>query len=375
MHSIRLLKNGSEIFPALFAALDRAASSLALEMYIFSDDGTGREFRDRLVSAARRGVQVRVLVDAVGSWSLPEGFWDDLAAAGGRVKVFRPVLRGMFLFRNHRKLLVADERLAYLGGMNVADEYFRGREGEAPWRDNALEVSGDAVRHLAASFERMWALADLPFLRTAVTAFSGSGDGRRAARNVQFLESGPGDQRQPVHRAYRSIISTAVRSIDLSMGYFYPNGRILRSLKRAVQRGVRVRLLVPQRSDVVLARWAARGLYGRLLRAGMEVWEYRPSMLHAKLAVIDDIVIAGSANLDIRSSRINHELVAVVHDGDLARQARDDFAMDLELADRVTLDAWSRRPWHQRITERISYWLLARLDIFIARAELARMMR
>jgi cardiolipin synthase len=159
------------------------------------------------------------------------------------------------------------------------------------------------------------------------------------------------------------------------MGYFYPQGRILRALKRAILRGVRVRLLFSQKSDVAVARWAARGLYGRLLRDGMEVWEYRPAMMHAKLAIIDDVVIAGSANLDLRSGRINNELVAVVNDEDMARQARAEFEEDLKQADRISLEEWKERPLLQRIKERISAWLLARLDIFIARVEMERTMR
>jgi cardiolipin synthase len=179
----------------------------------------------------------------------------------------------------------------------------------------------------------------------------------------------------PVRRVYRQLIRGATVGIDLAMGYFYPHGSILRALKRAVDRGVRVRLLFPRKSDVPVARWAARGLYGRLLRSGMEVWEYRPSMMHAKLAIIDDTLIAGSANLDIRSGRINYELVAVVNDRELARRARSDFEEDLRQAERITLEEWKARPFMQKIKERISYWLLARLDIFFARAEMERLMR
>jgi cardiolipin synthase len=375
MPSIRLLKNGAEAFPAMFGAIDRSVSSIALEMYIYANDETGRELRDRLVRAAWRGIQVMVLVDAVGSWALDDEFWDVLRSSGGMVRRFRPVSRGMFLFRNHRKLLLVDDRTAYIGGMNIADEYFRGRKGEPPWRDNAVEISGGDVQRLRGSFDRMWALAGLPVLKAVLMARRVRGEWPLVAGEVQFLESGPGDVRQPVGRAYRRLIGGATGRIDLAMGYFYPSGRILRTLKRAVSRGVRVRLLFPQKSDVAVARWAARGLYGRLLQSGMEVWEYRPTMLHTKLAIIDDAVIAGSANLDIRSGRINYELVAVMTSQDLAGRARTDFEQDLLQSERITMDAWKARPLCQRIKERISYWLLARLDIFIARAEMARLMR
>ena len=376
MAKVRLLKNGPEIFPAMHEAMDRAVSCIGLEMYIFADDGTGREFRERLVSAARRGVQVLVMVDAVGSWSLPEDFWDELRNAGGMIRQFRPVSRGMFFLRNHRKLLLVDDRIAFIGGMNIADEYFQGSRGEPAWRDNALEITGREVTRIRHSFDRMWTRAEMPFRKVVLLLRPGRRNkGQPGSGSMQFLESGPEDPMQPVRSAYRQLIGGAGRSIDLAMGYFYPSGRILRALKRAVLRGVRVRLLFSQRSDVAVARWAARGLYGRLLRDGMEVWEYRPAMLHAKIAIIDDVVIAGSANLDIRSGRINSELVAVVHDAELAQQARTDFEGDLGQADRISLTEWKERPLFQRIKERISAWLLARLDIFIARAEMARMMR
>lgn len=359
----------------MLRAIDQAQASVALEMYIFSDDRTGREVRSCLARAAGRGVDVRVLVDAVGSWALSGAFWDELVAAGGKVKLFRPVFGGLFLFRNHRKLVLIDDRQAFIGGLNISDEYYRGREGDAPWRDNALEITGYELVRLRRSFGRMWLRADLPVRKTLLIMRRSYGLRPRPGQHIRFLESGPEDPLHSVRRGYRQIIGNATASIDLAMGYFYPHGRLLRALKRSARHGVRVRILLPQRSDVPLARWAARGLYGRLLRAGIEVWEYKPAMMHAKMAIIDDTLIAGSANLDIRSGRINYELVAVVRDEALAGQARSDFEADLADSDRVTFEEWRMRPLVQRVMERISYWLLARLDIFFARAEIARMMR
>jgi cardiolipin synthase len=375
MADVRLLKNGSEAFPAMFAAIDHALSSVRVEMYNIADDRTGRQLRSHLAAAARRDVEVRVLVDAFGSWSLSRDFWEEVTQAGGTIRVFRPFGSGLFLFRDHRKLLLVDNRIAFIGGMNIADEYYLGKEGALPWRDNMLEISGDDVVRLRRSFRRMWLRAPIA-LRATLMRVRRVRDGKHPAGNgVYFLESGPLDPVQPVRRAYRRLIRGASQDIDLAMGYFYPHGRILRALRRAAKRGVRVRLLFPAQSDVAIARWAARGIYGRLLRAGMEVWEYRPTMLHAKLAIIDGTVIAGSANLDIRSGRINFELVAVVTDPLLAAQARKDFEEDLKQADRISLAEWQNRPLLQRVKERISYWVLGRLDIYFARAEMARMMR
>jgi cardiolipin synthase len=172
--------------------------------------------------------------------------------------------------------------------------------------------------------------------------------------------------------AHREIIHAAGSSIDLAMSYFFPPGRILRQLRQAVGRGVRVRLLVARRTDVPAMRWAARGVYGRLLRAGIEVYEYLPALLHAKLAVADDTLVLGSANLDLRSDRINYEITAVVRDAGLAAAARREFEADLARSARVDLAAWRGRPLLDRLRERLSYWLIARADVLLARTELLR---
>jgi len=372
MTTVRLHRNGTAAFPAIFAAVDGARSSIALEMYIFGDDDTGRELREHLARAAARGVDVMVLVDGWGSWALADDFWDPLRDAGGRVRRFRPVGRGLLPFRDHRKLLLVDDRLAFVGGLNVADEYFRGAGGAPPWRDNALEVAGPEASTLRRSFERMWTKAELPLARSLLLR---PGDRRpRSPRGggVQFVESGPERPFHSMRRAYRELIAGSTARIDLAMGYFCPTGGVIRALRRAVRRGVSVRILLGARSDVAIARWAARGLYGRLLRAGIEVWEYQPAMLHAKLTIADDTVVAGSANLDVRSGRLNYELVAVVLDPRLAAGARADFEADLAASERVELSAWRARPFLQKLKERVSHWLLARADPFLSRLEIMR---
>jgi len=372
MTTVRLLKNGAEAFPAMFMAIEQAGSCVAFEMYLVADDETGREFRSHLTTAARRGIEVMVLVDAWGSMSLADGFWDTFREAGGKVRWFRPIKKGLLPFRDHRKMLLVDDHIAYISGLNVANEYYLGAGGEPPWRDNALEITGIEVIRLRSAFSRMWVRAELPLRKSL---FLRSSDRERLAVSggkIRFLESGPENPFHPERRAYRQVVHRAAKSIDLAMSYFYPPGSVMRALRRAVNRGVRVRLLFPQKNDVAIARWAARGLYGRLLRARMEVWEYKPTMMHAKLTIADDTVIAGSANLDIRSGRFNYELVAIVNDPQVAAGARADFETDLREAERIHLDEWNVRPFMQKIKERISYWLLARADLFISRMEIMR---
>lgn len=372
MSTLRLVGDGETAFREMFAAVDRAKTSVFLEMYIFSPDATGREFRDCLGAAARRGVRVMVLVDAWGSWKTPGSFWGELRASGAQVRLFHPIRRGLFPFRNHRKLLLVDDTVAWLGGMNVADEYRTGQPGHPPWRDFMLGIEGPEAARLRRPFLRMWIRADRALLLGAFFRHHQPQKGEAPEGAVRFFSSGPGETARLALQAHRDVIREARSSVDLAMGYFFPPGRILRQLRRAVKRGVRVRLLVTSRTDVPAMRWAARGIYGRLLRAGVEVYEYLPAMLHAKLAVADDTLVVGSANLDLRSDRINYELTAVVRDHGLAAAAREAFEADLGRADRVRLAAWHARPLIDRLRERLSYWLIARADILLSRTELLR---
>lgn len=372
MSGLRLVGNGAAAFAAMFAAVDGAKTSVFLEMYTFAADSTGRQFRDRLAAAAARGVRVMVLADAWGCWMTPASFWAPLREAGAEVRLFHPIRRGLFPFRNHRKLLLADDAVAWLGGMNVADEYHTGRRGEPPWRDFLLGVEGPAAARLHRSFLRMWVRAERPLLFRAFFRRRVPREDELPEGGVRFFASGPGETARLALQAHREVIGKARASVDLAMGYFFPPGRILRELRRAVGRGVRVRLLVTRRTDVPPMRWAARGLYGRLLRAGVEVYEYLPAILHAKLAIADDTLLVGSANLDLRSDRLNHELTAEVRDPALAASARGEFEADLARSERVELATWGSRSPLDKVREYVSYLLIARADIFLSRIGLFR---
>jgi cardiolipin synthase len=313
-----------------------------------------------------------VLVDAWGSWTTAAEFWDELRAAGAQVRPFHPIRRGLFPFRNHRKLLLVDDAVAWLGGMNIADEYVTGRRGEPPWRDFMVGIEGAEAAALRRHFLKMWVRADRPLLPGALFRRGALRDEADRGERIRFFATGPGETARLALQAHRDVIRSASVGVDLAMGYFFPPGRILRELRRAVGRGVRVRLLVARHTDVPVMRWAAHGLYGRLLRMGVEVSEYLPAKLHAKIAVADDTVVVGSANLDLRSDRINHELVAVVRDPALAAAARSELAADWARSEPVSLEAWRRRPLLDRLRERLSYWLIARADILLARTEFLR---
>lgn len=359
------LRNGREAFPAMLAAIEAAQHSIRLEKYIFAPDDLGRRFRDALVQAQRRGVQVRVLLDAVGSFALARSFWTPLTSLGGEVRFFNPIALNRFGIRNHRKLLVCDTLVAFIGGFNIAVEY-DGDGVVSGWSDLGMRVESPLAAEMAASFDTMFARAEFRhkrFIRLRKTS------AKKVVEHPeeQLLLSGPGRGHSPIRRALHRDLAGA-RDVGIVVAYFLPSWRLRRDLARVVRRGGRVQLLLAGRTDVRVSQLAAHSLYRRLLKAGLRIAEYQPQVLHAKLFVIDHAVYVGSANLDPRSLAINYELMVRFEDEALATEARG--LLD-ELRARgveVELDAWreSRSVW-QRLKERWAYFLLARMDPHVAR--------
>jgi len=356
---------GEELFPEMLAAIDAAKISVSLEMYIFSDGALGQQFRAGLIRAQRRGVRVRVLVDAAGSFSLPGNFWKPLEQAGGAAKQFNPVALKRVWIRDHRKLLACDGRVAFIGGFNIAPEY----EGDGVtrgWLDTGVKIEGPLVAPLAASFEEMYARAEL---RQQRFARLGKFTAKRslAGPDATILLSGPGRGANPLKRVLKTDLAKA-RDVKIMAAYFLPTRQLRRQLIHVVRRGGRVQLLLAGKSDVRLAQLAGRSLYRRLLKGGVEIFEYQPQILHAKLVLVDDVVYTGSANLDQRSLKINYELMIRFEKPEMAGQAREMFSRCLQHCLRIEPAAWhnSRTLW-RRIKQRLAYWLLMRLDPWVAR--------
>ncbi len=359
---VRLLRTGAEGLSAMLSALAAASRSVRLETYIFRDDAVGHRFRDALVQACERGVTVHVLVDALGSLELADSFWQPLRQAGGRVHWFNPVSLRRWTYRDHRKLLVCDETTAIVGGFNIADDY-DGDGVTSGWRDLGLQMSGAPAHVLAQFFDRMFRLAD--FRHRRLQRLRKARDRVTGAAGWSVLSSGPGCRHGEIKRAIARDLAHA-RHVRIATAYFLPTRRLRRELRRVVRRGGRVQLMLAGRSDVALAQLASRWLYGAFLRAGVEIVEYQPQMFHAKLIVIDDIVYAGSANLDTRSLSINYELLVRVEDARLATEAAAMF--DADCAHCLPIKRRRRRPrgWG-RFKESWAYFLLAKLDLLLAR--------
>lgn len=345
-------------------AIEAATTSVRLEIYIFADDRTGREFLAALRAARARGVRVQVLVDGVGSLELPDSFWTPLREAGGEFRWFNPVALRRWSYRDHRKILVCDDAVAFIGGFNIADVY-NGDGVRRGWRDLGLRLTGPVVGELAEAFDELFTKAGTPHrrfqrLRRAANEIVGGRDWR-------LLFSGPGRQRGHLRRSLGEDLARA-RSVQIVSGYFLPTWRLRLALARVCRRGGRVQLILAGKSDVLLSKLASRRLYQKLLRAGVEIYEYLPQVLHAKLFIIDDVVYAGSANLDARSLRINYEVLLRLANPEMATGARAIFAADVPHCQRIDPATWKRsRSFLTRLWERWAYLLLARLDPFLAR--------
>jgi cardiolipin synthase len=363
------LETGAEALARMLAAIAEARQSIRLEMYMVSAGSAAVQFRQALIEARRRGVRAQVLVDAVGSLVLPESFWAPFRAAGGEFRWFNPLSLHRFSIRDHRKLLVCDQLLAFVGGVNIASEY-QGDGVKAGWRDLGLVVRGPLVGELAAAFDEMFACAD--FRHPAFVRLRASSRQKTvAAPEARLLLGGPG-RNNPIKFWLRLDIERAQR-VWIICSYFLPPWRIRRELARAARRGAQVRLILPGKSDVEVSRLAGQSFYRRLLLAGVEIYEYQPQILHAKLFLIDSIVYAGSANLDPRGLNINYELMLRLSDPALARRGAEIFQRDLAQCRRIELKSWRKATtlW-RRIKARLAYLILARVDPYVAGRQWAR---
>jgi cardiolipin synthase len=280
---------------------------------------------------------------------------------------FNPLSLNRLGFRNHRKLLVCDESVAFIGGFNIAPEY-EGDGVHSGWRDLGLKIEGPLVRQLSQSFEEMFARAGFRHKRFARLLKS-------PARKIvsvpheQLLLSGPGRGLSPIKRALKRDLARA-SSVQIMVAYFLPTWQFRRQLARVVQRGGKVQLILPGKSDVAVSRLAAQSLYPRLLKSGIQIHEYQPQILHAKLFIIDQVVYVGSANLDPRSININYELVIRFANRTVAQEAQAVFQDCFKHSRQITLDEWTRQHslW-RRFKQHWAYFLLVRMDTYVAQRQ------
>jgi len=352
-NSLKLLWRGEDAFREITEAVRSAKRLICLQFYIYRNDETGTALAELLKEKAAEGLRVYVLYDHLGSIFTPRSFWRGLRQAGINVKASHPFLwmsPGRYARRDHRKLITIDEETAFTGGLNIANEYWgRHLRNKLPWRDTGLLMRGPVSADLTERFFRAWCricripleyappdvpeAGDLPVL----PIFASSRVGRKQMRRILYYS-----------------IFHADNDICLTTAYFIPSRQMVRALSNAVERGVRVRLLVPVASDVMMAHYASRHFYRRLLRAGVEIYTYQGRMMHAKSYVFDrHWCIVGSANLDYRSLRHNDEGNVGILDSGLSSELIEVFEADLGQSVRVRLDEWEMRPFTDRLLERL----------------------
>ncbi len=332
------LETGDACFQALASAIETATHHVHLEYYMWQPDRVGIRLRDLLIQKASAGIEVRLLLDAIGSDRATNRFLQPLRDVGGMIAWFNPIgLRRLRLryvnFRTHRKIVVCDGQIGFIGGINVSDAHSASYSGADAWRDTHLRIEGEPVHRLQFIFLEDWYFATdhAPFQPEFFPHFPRQSSGPW----LQIIESGPDNNRYAIAKFYFAAIAGARRRIALATPYFVPNEALTAALVTAALRGVEVRVLAPKRSDSRLVTAAARSYYDELVNAGVHIYEYGPAMLHAKLLLVDERIAAvGSANFDNRSLTLNFEVMAVIYDAGLAARLADSFATDLRLASR-----------------------------------------
>src|SRR5690554_934884 len=373
---VTALTTSAVAFNAFEAAILKARHHIHFEFFIWRNDATGRRFRDLLAERARAGVEVRILYDAIGSSSIRKKFFTPLLEAGASASPFLPVRllerRLRVNFRNHRKLLIVDGEVGFTGGVNIADDYLE-------WFDMAVELRGPVVYQLQEVFAEDWHFAtgeDLAEERY----FSGLSEGspqsietdedededededdaahlvaigpREISTVARVVASGPDDTLDTIHKMFFLAITSATERLYLVTPYFVPDSAIMTALQTASMRGVDVRIIVPQLSDVPITQHAGRSYWEGLLEVGVRIFEYRNQVLHAKLIVHDrDHVFMGSANMDIRSFRLNFESNCVLESHPLNRQMCRLFLETQSRSTEIELEAHRARPYRTRLTE------------------------
>lgn len=354
-NSIDIFVNGPDKFESLKKDLRNAKESILLQYYIFQDDPLGQEISDILIAKAREGVKVRVIYDHVGSFSARKKFFRKLNDNGVEshpfFRVTFPQLANRINWRNHRKIVVIDREIGYIGGMNIAKRYIEGLGGGVQWRDTHLRVKGEIVESLLYSFVIDWNFLKKEPTLPPIRAKESTLDNHTG---LQLITSGPMEQRDNLALVYLKTITNASKCIYIQTPYFLPTDSLLHALKSAALSNVDVRIMIPSKCDSRMLEYAGFSYITECLQSGIKVYLYDPGMLHAKMMVIDDsFVTTGSVNFDFRSFENNFESNLLIYDEATNRKMKDIFFDDLQKCTKLKLSDWRKRPLLQRFCESI----------------------
>lgn len=356
-NTVKLLKNGKETFPAMREAIAAARNYIHLEFYRLEPDTLGTEFKELLKKKAAEGVRVRVIYDDVGSWNIGKSYLRDMRASGVSIFPFMPVRFPSFSskvnYRNHRKILVVDGNVGFVGGLNIADKYLYGLPDIGPWKDTHLKLKGESVAALNGIFLADWdfvsgkPVPDLePLLKRRKT-------GNRCL--VQVASSGPDTDWATIMQVYFAAIATAKTSIYLTSPYFSPDESLLTALKTSALSGIDIRVIFPRTSDSIIANWNTRSYISELLEAGVRVYLFDEGFIHSKYLLVDSVFASvGSPNVDIRSFDLDFEVTALIYDRNFASELNTLFFEDLKGCREVVKSEWEKRNRKERYKESLA---------------------
>ncbi len=353
---VKVLNNGANTFEAIFNAIEKATDHIHLEYYIIDDDKIGNILRELLIKKACEGIKIRLIYDDVGCWSLSDEFIESMTDVGIEVHPFLPVrfptLTYKINYRNHRKIVVVDGKIGFVGGLNIADRYLEGNPMYGIWRDTHLQIEGEAVSSLQVVFLIDWFFVSEQIIREEKYFKTEKADEQHL---VQITASGPDSDYASIMQAYFAAIASAQSSIYISSPYFLPNESILTALKTASLSGVDVRILLPARSDSRIVFWATRSYVSELLEAGINIYFYEKGFPHSKLLIVDGVLSSvGTANMDIRSFDQNFEISALLYDEAISKELQEYYLTDLTNSSHITLDTWETRPRWDSIRESVA---------------------
>ena len=353
---IQVLHNGEETFQALFQALEDARKFIHLEYYIIAEGRLTARLKDILLRKAREGVEIRIIYDDVGSWSLSKEFIREVRKAGIQIYPFLPVrfhFANKANYRNHRKIAVIDGKTGFVGGLNIADRYVDGLPHIGIWRDTHLKVEGEAVTSLQVVFLIDWYFVRqelllnkneyLPYIQSDSHVL------------VQTVASGPDGDWASIQQTYFTLINMAKRYVFISTPYFMPGETTLNSLKTAAMSGVDVRLLLPHKSDSRLTHWCTRSYVQELLEAGVKIYWYRKGINHSKVIIVDgQVASVGTANMDLRSFEQNFEVSLIIYDREVVKELATDFIKDLQDSTNEVIQKWKFRSKKEQLYESVA---------------------
>ena len=354
---LALLTSPAETFETIFKAIKKAKHHIHLEYYILSDDKIGNKLKNLLIEKAKDGIEVRIIVDDVGSWGLKKYFFEDLRNSGVEIFSFMevrfPRLTSQVNYRNHRKIIVIDGQIGFTGGVNFADRYLEGKKRIGPWNDLHLQIEGDAAACLQVVFAADWYFVSRENV-SGEKYFPPMIDGEGVA--MQISASGPDSDWENIGQAFFAAIANAKKRVYIVSPYLMPPPHIISALKTASLSNVDVRIVIPEKSDSPIPLWCSYSYVEELLEAGVKVYLYNTGFIHSKYIIADDVFSTiGTTNLDFRSLETNFEVNAFIYNEEFTASLVKVFRKDMQNSRQVKLRDWRQRPWHFKMRESFAH--------------------